>query len=175
MSMKRNNIPYRQDLLYHLSTLPKNIVSFYNQDNITEFVLHDLCNKNCFNIEKAAYFVDSPDFDHCKGIAGFYQKELCPLNDIWADPCGFSEYMKSAAFNNQVRSIVRPSVKKNGEHWKTTAFSLANELAIQEPSLYIFDLKHDNHGIFLCNKLDDEYDQDDMRNWLTVLGLCPIN
>lgn len=173
--MKQNCIPYRQDMLYHLSTLPRNIVLLNDQDNIAEFVLHDLCHERCFNINKAAYFVDSPDFDHCKGVAGFSQSESYPTENIWQDPVSFSEYMRNASFNNQVRSITRPSIKKIGDDWKPVAFSLAKDLAVQDPSIYMIDLKHDNHGIFVCNKMEDEYDQQDMINWLSLLGLCHIH
>ena len=58
-------------ILNTLSKLPRKMLSLKGQENVTEFVLHELCHKNCFNLDKAAYFVDNPDFDCLKGMAGF--------------------------------------------------------------------------------------------------------
>ena len=56
----------QHNVLNTISRLPRKMLSLKNQENITEFVLHDLCNKKCFNLEKAAYFVDNPDLTHSR-------------------------------------------------------------------------------------------------------------
>src|ERR1700691_4148672 len=91
-------------MLSCLAALPKRILSLHGEDNVTEFVLHDLCHQDCFNLNKAAYFVDNPDFNCSKGVAGFSRDE--PFNEcevIWSKADAFSEHMKKSAFNQRVR------------------------------------------------------------------------
>ena len=55
-----------------LADLPKRMVPLYDLEaigNIPEFVLHDLCHEDCFNLKKAAFLVDNPDFDSLQGVA----------------------------------------------------------------------------------------------------------
>ena len=59
------------DLLQKLSHLPKKIVALEGLEHTPSFVLHELCNESAFNLSKAAFFIDNPDFNHFKGIAGF--------------------------------------------------------------------------------------------------------
>ena len=49
---------------------------------MSEFVLHDICNPNCFNLQKAAFLVDNPDFDCLKGVAGFSADEAYQKHDL---------------------------------------------------------------------------------------------
>src|SRR5437016_735872 len=92
-------------LLNHLAQIPRNIINLHHRENLAEFVLYELCDSNCFNFHRAAYFVDNADFDCIKGIAGFDSKECFNKNRIWKDPDGFSEHMKNASFNSQVRGF----------------------------------------------------------------------
>ena len=110
--MKRELFDERDVYMFrHLSELPQKIVNLHGLENITEFVLHDLCHRSCFNLNKAAYFVDNPDFDCLKGIAGFHHDEVYPGEDIWFNPQAFSDHMESASFNKKFDSFIK-KVKK---------------------------------------------------------------
>lgn len=67
--------PRHKQVLVCLSCLPHKMLSVHGLSNATEFVLHELCQSSCFNLKKAAYFVDNPDFDRLQGVAGFNKEE----------------------------------------------------------------------------------------------------
>ena len=71
-----DHLDRRHNVLHHLTHLPRKIVSLNGAENLTEFVLHDLCQSRCFNLPKAAYFVNNPDFNCIKGVAGVHADEL---------------------------------------------------------------------------------------------------
>ena len=99
-------------LLSNLQQLPRKILLLPGTYNVPEFVLHELCNEKCFNVHKAAYFVDNPDFDCLKGVAGINHEEGVIKDDIWSDPDRFSEKMKASPFNQKVRSVLHQSAHK---------------------------------------------------------------
>ena len=83
--MKHDGANNKNRILIHLSTLPQKILSLHGRADLAEFVLRDLCHERCFNLKKAAFFIDNPDFNHLKGIAGFCHEEnpnciKCPMN-----------------------------------------------------------------------------------------------
>lgn len=177
--MKPENItPRHIDIVNSLRQLPKKMICLQGHDNIVEFVLHELCNKRCFNIEKAAFFIDNPDFNFIKGIAGLSQHEIAQdLHDIWGDPIAFSEHMSQAEFNKKVRSFGCESHKRQGNNEQDLADYIAKELNFQNYDFYTVDMKHDNHGFFMC---EQKHDHDDtikniMKDSLYLLGFCPIH
>ena len=101
--MERSEMLKKHAILNHLSTLPQKLLSVHGTENVTEFVLHDLCSTHCFDLKKAAYLVDNPDFDCLKGVAGFSAEEAYPQDAIWETPELFIAHMKKSAFNNKVR------------------------------------------------------------------------
>ena len=82
--MKPNSLNDKHiDILDKLCHLPRKILSLHGHDNITELILHELCNEQCFNLEKAAYFIDNPDFDCFKGVAGHCRSQA--LRSRWME------------------------------------------------------------------------------------------
>ena len=57
-----------------LSILPQQILSHSWNENMSEFVLHEICNQSVLTT-KAAFLVDNPDFDCLKGVAGYSTDE----------------------------------------------------------------------------------------------------
>jgi hypothetical protein len=175
--VENNEVLLRQyAMLKCLAGLPKKMISLHGADNITEFVLHDLCHTDCFNLSKVAYFIDNPDFDHTKGIAGFSRSESDDCKKVWEQPDDFSARMKNAAFNQQVRNVSRLSSYKNNYSLETVAQELAKDLNFKNYGSYSWQLKHDNHGVVLFEKVNasdtvaDEY----LLNGLSLLGFCPV-
>lgn len=176
-SVMRNLSEREQSVLGCLSCLPKNILAMHHLENITEFVLHDLCHERCFNLEKAAYLVDNPDFDCCKGIAGFLRTpSSTDQEDIWQDPETFSLFMRSCPFNSQVRNFESPSIARNGLSEKEAVDRIARELAFHTPGYLSWNMKHDNHGMLIFEHGNGEIDdlEQHLLNSVHFFGFCPI-
>jgi hypothetical protein len=166
-------------VLNRLSQLPRKMLSLKDQGNITEFVLHELCQADCFDLEKAAYFVDNPDFDCLKGVAGVWRPEAYATahDDIWQNPNSFTAHMQGSPFNQKVRDFMRSSLRKNQESDEEIVHIIAQELHMENPGYYSWDMKHYNHGLLVyekpCKK-GDSCDVDTVLNGLSLLSFCPI-
>lgn len=172
-----NNLTRHYQVLVNLAQLPAKILQHHSLNNIPEFVLHDLCNETCFNLSKAAYFVDNPDFNCLRGVAGYCKDEDCFGRDsIWCKPEQFTQHMQRSLFNQKVRSTNKSSIMHNSSGKEKALDSLAQELGIKNPSYSLCDLKHDNHGVFVFEKADTACDLDDyLHKSVSLLGFCPIN
>lgn len=163
------------NVLTALSHLPKKIVSIHGQDNVSEFVLHDLCDTNCFGIQKAAYFVDNPDFDCFRGVTGYNHANRYPGDIYWQQCDDFSCHMQDCAFNKDVRSVTRTSHKRNNIATEAVVDELAHQLAFTNPQFYTWPMKHANSGLFMYETYEGMSELDDhMKNGLHLLSFCPI-
>lgn len=177
--MKRDDlVAKQQQVLLSLSVLPKKILSLHGLDNITEFVLHALCNHDCFNLTKAAYFVDNPDFNCLKGVSGFNRNEAFSSSEhIWRMPEQFSHHMQSSPFNQKVRTVMLCSLKKAGiTKDRDTIETIARNLGMQRHAYCAWKQKHDNHGLLLYETDGSEniFDEEQLVNGCSLLGFCPI-
>jgi hypothetical protein len=163
-------------LLRYLAEMPRNIIGLHHKENLAEFVLHELCHHNCFNLDKAAYLIDNADFDCLKGIAGFDTSESFNKSKAWHNPDEFSKHMEKASFNTRVRDFERKSGKFKLAPNQPLIDTIAGELIITNPHFYTFPLKHDNTGIFVYEKggNTDMMEENDILNGLGLLGLCPV-
>jgi len=167
----------QHEVLRRLSTLPRMILMLNDRDNSPEFVLHDLCHPTCFNLHKAAYFVDNPDFDCVHGIAGVSRDEVNFVsNDIWDNQEEFSTVMHGSPFNNQVRNVEGQSIKKYNGSEKEWVDKLAHMLGIVQPTACTWNMKHDNYGMLIFERAAfDESDLDEyLVNGVSLLSFCPI-
>lgn len=176
--MENHTILQRENrMLNCLSGLPRRMLALHGIDNVTEFVLHDLCQEHCFNFNKAAYFVDNPDFNCTKGVAGFSRQETFGKNDaIWEDPQGFSQHMQASSFNQKVRQMGRCSLKKIDDGHKTMAEQMASDLGFSNYAFCSWSMKHDNDGFVLYEKADvaDTFADNHLLNGLSLLSFCPV-
>lgn len=151
------------------------MLKLHGADNISEFVLHELACKDCFNLAKAAYFVDNPAFDCLKGVAGFAQEEACQLSiPIWDDPDRFSNHMQSASFNQKVRNCVQLSCKNCATPDEELLHELAMQLGMTNFDYCTWQMKHDNHGYLLYQTCGQLPDKDMLISGLSLLSFCPI-
>ncbi len=165
------------NVLRYLSCIPNKMIGLHDQENITEFVLHDLCCAQCFNLPKAAYFIDNPDFNCFKGVVGFSREEAYTDSAaIWNSPSAFTVHMRGAQFNNKVRQVLGPSLKKSHVTDETVAQKLARDLGFSQVQAYSWNLKHDNHGLLLIEHGDVDLSllESHLKNGLTLLSFCPI-
>lgn len=151
------------------------MLAYHHAENVTEFVLHELCKASCFNMNKAAYFIDNPEFDCFKGIAGFdrngpYHEDI----DHWQTPEQFTQHMQACSFNKKVRGVLQQSPQRATSNYDGFIAELAQQLAMKQPACISWQLKHNNKGMLLF-----EHDmQDDTHEYiedaLHLLGFCPI-
>lgn len=166
----------RHHLLYRLSCLPAKIVAAHDHAHLAELVLYELSYKDCFNFNKAAFFVDNPDFNCLKGMAGINLEEHAG-DDVWAEQEAFRVRMASSAFNNAVRAIAAGSINKTGGHHDANIMGLAEALAFKNPGWHVFKIKHGNIGVLVFdrdNEADAEVIKDHLEAGLSFLAFCPI-
>jgi len=173
--MERSEMLKKHAILNHLTTLPQKVLSLHGVEHVTEFVLHDLCNESCFNLQKAAYLVDNPDFDCLKGVAGFSAREAYDKDIIWETPELFMAHMQKAPFNQKVRSIMQTSMVKSRKSDEETTALIGNYLGLAKPSFCSWPMKHDNQGILIYEvEIGCPVSPDILKNGACLLGFCPI-
>lgn len=174
---KDESVHQYKKVLDCLSCLPKNIIQHHSRENISEFVLHGLCGQDCFNLKKAAYFVDNPDFNCIKGVTGFCKSEVnLDWKEIWDDPESFSLLAKSSPFNQKVRAFSATSTKKSKDPVEQFLSKISKDIGFTNPDYCSWNTKHSNHGILVFEKGDstNELFDEHFVNSLHLLGFCPI-
>lgn len=173
--VKSGNLDLRkQRLLQAVSCLPKKMLSMHDRENISEFVLQEL--GMGFELARAAYVIDNPDFDCLKGVAGFDRGQAYVSDSsIWQDPEPFAAHMRTAAYNQQVRNFATSSFIKKGATESDIIKSIAGGLGFKNPSFYAWPVKHDNHGLLLYEKSEQtQCECDYLLDGLCLLGFCPV-
>lgn len=177
--MKRSEMPFQHEKLLRCFThLPRQILRLNEIDNATEYVLHSLCEEGCLNLQKAAYFIDNPDFDCLKGIAGFSKEEGSNSCDIVLDDTGcFKNHVAQCDYNKTVRTITAPSPKRNGYSPERIIEQFAEKLGMSNPECHSWNIKHDNFGllIFERDESDERQLHEDFLHGLSILGFCPVS
>ena len=165
------------DLLWQLVTLPQKIVQLHGMPSLPELVLHELCHDNCFNIDRAAYLLDNPDFDWLKGVAG-YTRDECQKHrsDLWQDPYTFDDDMSHAEYHQQVKKFSAKSLMRTADYSvnSETVKSLADSLGMHNPLCFSWGTKHDNHGLLILeNPSHNRKEQEQLlQAVMSFLALC---
>lgn len=164
------------DRLRMLNSIPKNMIQMHGTENMSEFVLHSLCCSDCFNLRKAAYFVDNPAFNCLKGVVGYDQEEaFSPSLNIWTNTDAFTEHMYNSPFNQKVRNCLQYSCKNCEDPDEHLMENIARDLGMDSFDYCTWSMKHDNHGYLIYQKNDGHnHDHDDLLNGLCLLSFCPI-
>ena len=159
-----------------LSSLPRKMVQIHGKENLTEFVLHELCHEKCFNFNKAAYIINNPHFDCIKGVAGVSREHSVDDHDIWQACDHFSSHMEKSDFNRRVRSLSGRSLKSDAELQKDIIAQFALDLGFKSHNFSTWDMKHDNQGFLVYESIhnDDEVIDQHLMNSLSLLSFCPI-
>lgn len=176
--MKRDEgLNRNQHVLAHLSSLPKKILSLHGRADLAEFVLRDLCHQQCFNLKKAAFFVDNPDFNCLKGVAGYCHEDNPTVCDaLWDHPEKFMARIKESSFNQKVREVWLPSFQKIADPETQAVQEVAQMLDMQKSDFCHLQVKHGNHGLLIFEKEDaqDTTADDHLHHGLSLLGFCPV-
>lgn len=176
MEQKKHLSLRHENLLKVLSSLPSKILASYYRTNLTDFVLYELAHPECFNLSKAAYFVDNPDFNCLKGVVGLSQVDHKSHDqDIWTND-QFAQDMHGSTFNQKVRHTSLPSIGHASDYNSASLAELAAQLSITRPHYYSWHLKHDNHGILIFehpHNYQEDYEPHTLHGF-SLLGFCPI-
>jgi len=176
--MKSNEVlsPDHKAVGYFIN-IPRKLLQFHDADHLAEYVLYDLSRDHCFNFNKAAYFVDNPDFDCMKGIAGYEKRESCALPaDYWHSPDTLAPGLQQSTFNSRVRTLTRASHKRGSYADEHLVREVAHELGIEKPELCLWNMKHNNHGVLMYEYADANAaaSAECVAKGSCLLGFCPI-
>lgn len=176
MIVNESTLTTNYNTLTNLISLPKKMVHAHGLHEMADLVLHELCHPSCFNINKAAYFVDNPDFNCFKGVSGFDSSDLTGDYAItWEDPEHFFSHARDAHFNKNIRSIERNSFKNKKMHEEELVEGLVRELGFKNHDFSSWNMRHGNHGLFIYEKKDDScLLKDHLQNGLYLLSFCPV-
>jgi len=166
-----------QMILESLSMLPKHMLSLRDRDNVSHFLLHALSGERCFNFNKAAYFVDNPDFHCLRGIAGFFKEEDQKSHDhVWHTPENFQDHIQHSMFNKLVRDIMHESIKAKAVAHEQGMQDIAQALGFNNYNVCSWDMLHDNHGVLVYEKADPQDDvvENYLLNGMSLLSFCPL-
>ena len=164
-------------LLHHLGHVSRRMVQNHHMDNLAEFILYDVCSDQGFNIRKAAYLVNNPDFSCLKGVAGHYNSEIFDQGSTWENPKDFTSHMQQASFNNHVRSYFDASLSMNDRLSLASGDmqQLVDYLEIDDPAYHMWNTKHNNHGVFIFEKPENHAVlQDHLLTFLHMLSFSPV-
>lgn len=154
--MKSNYI-HEARLLNQLGQMSRNLISNHHRENLSEFFLHDLCSQDVFDISKAAYLVNNPDFVCLKGVAGYDKNKSFTSGNNWDLPQDFTQHMKESDFNNKVRALYQSSLNIDGLVVdQKELHRLADYFEIENPAYQVWDMKHANHGLLIFQKPSHE-------------------
>lgn len=163
-------------LLSCLHHLPRKVATNQHVDSLTALVLLDLCHHSKFNLQKAAYFIDNPDFNILRGVAGFDHEHHHQEPDAqWSCPDDFHSHLCSSQFHNQIRAIERESIKRQQANEAEFLARLGQSVGIQNPHHIALNLKHDNYG-YLLYQAPQDHDaelQEFLTNSAYILAFCP--
>ena len=163
------------NLLRQVTQIPTRILRNHDLHGLAGLLLHHLCSGECFNLSKAAYFVDNPDFDQLVGVAGFSRDEAAQ-GDVWEKPAQQVVQVEEGAFHRTVRGMHHVSITRKGEEaGKSPQVQLiAKELGIENPQIYSWEMKHGNHGVLLYDGSAQEWEAQDLYNAASLLSFCPM-
>jgi hypothetical protein len=166
-------------LLRYLNQIPRKMVALHGRDNVAAFVLYDLCHENGFNLVRAAYLVDNPDFNCLKGVAGIHRDEKHIHGngtDFWQDPDLYTKLAADSLFNRRTREIEQESIERNGSQEKKAIAALAHQLDFKNPEYYSWKMRHDNKGFFIFDRVNGELKELDehMNDCIHFFSYCPI-
>lgn len=163
------------EVLQALTALPEKILRLHGTENVSEFILYELCHENCFNMPRAAFFVDNPDFNCLKGVAGFNKIEHPESLSLWDEPDTFSNIMQNSSFNKKVRSINQCSLSNDDPSKEGLLSDIAHQLDVRDLGYHRFALKHGNHGLIVYDKHEVSlHDHQIFERGACILGFCPI-
>jgi hypothetical protein len=146
------------ELVSELLQLPKHILKHTHTIGLTDLLLGHLASEHYFNLKKAAYLLNNPDFDCVKGMAGIEKCDTNNWKNPWDNPLEHTAILENSAFNKKIKSFSGHGLFKHSPQEDTPRIiKYAEEhLALENPVFIGWPGKHGNYGIFFCEPLDHE-------------------
>jgi len=169
---------YHQHDLTQFFSLPHKILRYHEVDGLAQMILHELGHNKSFGLNKAGYFVDNPDFNCLRGVAGFSCDECSRhKNDLWETPNSFLDDMKEAEFHQKLANFYHNSVShknKNHDVEEDAVYELGKALGMIKPEFVAWKIKHGNNGLLLFEATDQlaHHHRDLLHNVVPLLSLC---
>jgi hypothetical protein len=158
--------------------LTNKIATHSDFEGLPQMVLHEIGRQENMGLKRASFFIESPDFNCMKGVAGFCKNEASYNGeDLWQDPSSFYQQMSGAQFHSKAKSISRESFSTNekGEYCAEEIKSFGKEIGIENPNYFSWEMKNGNRGILIYEE-DGEAQTENSKEVLehisTLLGLC---
>lgn len=146
--MEQNNL----NVVSYLLKLPTKILQNAHQAGLQELVLKYLAEKNFFNFKKAAYLLDNPSFDCCKGVAGFDITDFSDEDewlDLWENNDKKNRCINYAEYNKKIKTLSCNSIFLKAQNDQNIFFDFAkNSLNFNNPKMIFSENKYGNHGLF---------------------------
>lgn len=164
------------ELLHRLGGVSLKIANNHHLENLSEFVLHDLCSEDLFRVVKAVYLVNNPDFACMKGVAGYSNQENFSKGHGWEHQKDFTSHMRQSSFNQQVRQINDINLIAKKELLdKKHLHKLSDQLEIERPEFHIWNMKYDNQGILIFEKKNSgDVMFQHLPHFASMLSFCPV-
>lgn len=152
------------------------MLAIHGHDQLPVFVLHELCHEGCFDLVKAAYLVDNPDFDCLKGVAGVAREHAVTECDIWGNHDRLVNCVAQSPFNNSVRNVAMSSARRGSLSDDAIAKKVCEQLGMRCDGFCAWDMKHANHGLLVFERAHDAHplETESMLNGASLLSFCPI-
>lgn len=159
-----------------LSHLPRKMLAIHGHDHLPIFVLHELCHEGCFDLVKAAYLVDNPDFDCVQGVAGVAREHAMNACDIWGNCDQFVERVAQSPFNHSVRNVAMRSARRGSMTDETLAKKVCAQLGMRCDGYCSWTMKHANHGLLVFEQAQTGHplEHEHILNGASLLSFCPI-
>ena len=145
------------ELVSELLQLPRHILQHMHTAGLTDILLGHLASKSYFNLKKAAYLLNNPDFNCVKGMAGIEISDTNHWQNPWSNPLEHTKFLENSSFNKKVKTFVGHGLFTNPSQEDTPRIiKYAEEhLALENPVFIGWHGKHGNHGIFFCEPQRD--------------------
>lgn len=165
-----------EHLFHRLGGVSRNVINNHHLENLSEFVMHDICSDDLLNTSKVAYLINNPEFLCMKGVVGWDNQEAFKKGMSWENQQDFTSHMSQSAFNQKVRNLNGQHLIVNGSSLdKSDVFKLADHLEIEDPFYHVWNMKHANQGILLLEKKDqNEEFFEHLPYFVSILSFCPI-
>lgn len=144
--------------LLNLLQLPQHILKNSHTSGMVDLILGHLASKECFNLKKAAYLLDNPEFNCTRGICGV---ETCGLEEVIENPWNCVEeainQVSNQEFNKKIKCFTTNSLKnKKGKpcsEEEIIEFG-RKHLELENPMFIEWTGRHGNHGLLFCEPLE---------------------
>ena len=167
------NLSQKNSILQIAANIPYKMLEWYKHDctdNIAKLVLYEVCSKSCFNFKKAAFFVNNPDFQWCRGIIGYEADGNKPVLDTES---AIIDFFEKSPFHATTCSLAESSYMQNNDAYVK---KIAKILHMQEPYFCTLPLKHGNDGLFIYeffSSVNDDY-KEIVQHIIALMGFCPL-